>query len=56
MIAVAVIDTMKVTANVIKTTTPVDNPELSDCVIIVPSLSGPSLSLSDPSLSDPVQK
>ena len=55
MIAVAVTDTMKVTANVIKATTPVDNPELSDCVIIVPSLSGPSLSLSDPSLCDPVQ-
>ena len=30
MIAVAVTDTMKVTANVITTTAPVDNPELSD--------------------------
>ena len=30
MIAVAVTDTMKVTANVITATAPVDNPELSD--------------------------
>ena len=30
MIAVAVTDTMKVTVNVITTTAPVDNPELSD--------------------------
>ena len=55
MIPVAVTDTMKVTVNVITTTTPVDNPALSDCVIIVSLLSGPSLSLSDPSLCDPVQ-
>ena len=35
MIAVAVTDTMKVTANVITTTAPVDNPELSDASLPV---------------------
>ena len=36
MIAVAVTDTMKVTANVITTATPVDNPELSDASVQSP--------------------